>query len=150
MNKLEWIIQNISIKCKFKTTGNNIVNWSRTIKNRKDYFEYLELVDNFEKKKIVKGSTSNWLNQVVLKRKKNGNLRFCVDFRQLNDIIDLDGYSIPNIQEMISKLNDQKFFSILNLEDNFFKIDIEPENNEKTTFFTGKKLMQFTKMFEMI
>lgn len=87
-----------------------------------------------------------WHNPVVLGRKKIGKLRFCVDFRRLNECVDLDGFKIPKISELLSILRDQKYFTILDLTDAYFQIDIETNDKEKTTFSTGEALYQFTKM----
>jgi hypothetical protein len=87
-----------------------------------------------------------WLNPVVLTRKKNGALRFCIDFRKLNDLVNLDEFEIPKIQEMIGTLREMRYFSSIDLKDGFFQVPIKKEHREKTAFHTGKRLMQFTKM----
>lgn len=101
---------------------------------------------DLEKRGIVEESVSQWLNPVVIVRKKNGNLRFCVDFRKLNDIVDLEGFEIPKIQELITMLHGKKYFTSIDLKDGFFKIPIKETDRSKTAFYTGKRLMQFTKM----
>ena len=146
IRKLEKKIKNIPIECEFKTEPGKIVSWSRPIRNRQDKKEFIDLVEDLERRGIVEPSRSLWLNPIVLQRKKNGTLRFCVDFRKLNDIIELDGYEIPKIQEIISTLRDYKYFSVIDLKDGFFQINIKPEDREKTTFYTGERLMQFRKM----
>jgi uncharacterized membrane protein YfbV (UPF0208 family) len=83
---------------------------------------------------------------VVIVRKKSGAIRFWVDFRRLNDLVDLDRYEIPKISTIISQLRDMKYFTTIDLEDGFFQVEINPSDKEKTAFFTGNRLMQFTRM----
>jgi hypothetical protein len=64
----------------------------------------------------------------------------------LNEKVEPDGFELPKISEIISVLRDQKYFTRLDLKDGFFQIPIRKEDKEKTAFFTGKKLMQFTRM----
>lgn len=58
----------------------------------------------------------------------------------------LDGYEILRIQELICQLRDQKYFTTIDLKDGFFQIKIRDEDKEKTSFFTGERLMQFCRM----
>lgn len=83
---------------------------------------------------------------MVLVRKKTGELRFCVDFRKLNDLADLDGYKLPKISELKSKLSTQRYFTLIDLKDGFFQILLRKEDREKTPFSTKVRLVQFTKM----
>lgn len=57
-----------------------------------------------------------------------------------------DEFEIPKIAELISQLRDMKYFSVIDLKDGFFHINIRPQDKEKTTFYTGSRLMQFVKM----
>ncbi|KAF9756178.1 Transposon Ty3-I Gag-Pol polyprotein [Nosema granulosis] len=79
-------------------------------------------------------------------KKKNGNLRFCVDFRRLNDIVDLDGFEIPKIQDLITLLHGKRYFTGIDLKDGGFQIPIRECDKEKTAFYTSKRLIQFKKM----
>ncbi|KAF9756185.1 Retrovirus-related Pol polyprotein from transposon opus, partial [Nosema granulosis] len=64
----------------------------------------------------------------------------------LNDIVELDGFEIPKIQELITLLHGKKYFTSIDLKDGFFQIPIRECDKEKTAFYTGKRLMQFKKM----
>jgi hypothetical protein len=134
------------ILCHINTGNAKPISWSSPIKSLQDRLEFQKLVDELEQKGIVEESVSLWLNPVVLVRKKNGKLRFCVDFRRLNELVELDSYQIPKISEITGMLRDQKYFSTIDLKDGFFQVPIAPGDREKTTFFTGKKLMQFKNM----
>jgi hypothetical protein len=99
------------------------------------------MCDDLERNDIIEASHSLWSNPVVLVRKRNGNLRFCIDLRKLNDLVELDTYEIPRVNEIIVQLRDQEYFSVIDLKDGFFQIPIDKSDREKTTFYTGKKIM---------
>ncbi|KAG0428021.1 Retrovirus-related Pol polyprotein from transposon opus, partial [Dictyocoela muelleri] len=79
--------------------------------------------------------------------KKDGNHRFTLDLTRLNNIVDLDRFTIPNIREILHSLHGAKYFSLIDLKDGFFQVPLRSEDKEKTAFLDGKnRLMQFTKM----
>ena len=133
-------------ECSIDTQGAGPVSWSRPIRNHKDLTDFRVLIRELEEKGIIEPSTSNWLNPVVLVRKRDGTLRFCVDFQRLNDLVPQDNFEIPKISELIVKLRDMRYFTRLDLKDGFFQIPIREADKEKTTFYTGERLMQFKKM----
>lgn len=137
----------IPVECTIPTEEGAMVSWSRPIRSKKEREEFRELVDDLQRRRIVEPSQSLWLNPVVLRRKKNGELRFCVDLRRINDLVPLDGYSQPKITELIAELRGHKWFSTLDLKDGYFQVPIRKEDREKTTFDDGSgRLMQFTRM----
>lgn len=122
------------------------MSWSRPIRSQKDKAEFNALIMNLESRGIIEPSVSQWLNPVVLTRKRSGELRFCVDLRRLNDLVILDEFQIPKINELLNELHDKKYFTLIDLKDGFFQIEIRKEDREKTTFYTGSRLMQFVRM----
>lgn len=84
-----------------------------------------------EKEGVIEKSTFTWLNLVVLTRKKKGELRSCLDLRKLNELVPLDEFEIPRIDELLSKLEGQKYFTTIDLSDGFFQINIRDGDKEK-------------------
>ena len=92
----------------------------------------------------IKPSKSPWGSPVVLVRKKNGKLRFCVDYRQLNDVTKKDAYPIPRIDEMLDGLNGSKYFCTLDLASGYWQIAMHRDDMEKTAFITHIGLYEWT------
>jgi hypothetical protein len=71
---------------------------------------------------------------VLLVRKLGGGLRFCVDYRGLNDVTIKNRYPIPLIRETLDKLARAKFFSKFNIIAAFNKIRVKQGDKWKTAF----------------
>jgi hypothetical protein len=68
---------------------------------------------------VIEESDSPWSPPVVLVRKKNGELRFCVDCRKLNDVTRKDSFPLPLIDDTLETLAGTKWFSILDLKSGY-------------------------------
>ena len=85
---------------------------------------------------IIQESSSPWAFPVVIVNKKDGTLRFCVDYRALNDITIKDRYPLPRIDEMLESLGSAKWFTALDLASGYWQIEMEPDSIAKTAFTT--------------
>ena len=60
---------------------------------------------------ITQPSSSPWASPVVLVKKKDGKLRFCVDYRKLNSVTKKDAHPLPRMDDLIDALQGSKYFS---------------------------------------
>ena len=95
---------------------------------------------------VVQPSRSPWASPVVLVEKKDGTLRFCVDYRQLNAATKIEVFPLPRIDDSLDLLSKSKFFSTLDLATGFWQVQMEPSSREKTAFITHSGLYEFTVM----
>ena len=82
----------------------------------------------------------------MLVRKKNGKVRFCVDYRRLNQVTRKDAYPIPRIDDTIDTLAGSKFFSTFDLASGYWQVPMDDEHKDKTAFVTPNGLYQFKVM----
>ena len=73
-----------------------------------------------------------------MKKKKSGEIRFRLDLRKLNDIVKLDEFQLPKIPEILSNLGNNKVFSVIDLKDEFFQVELKKEDRYKTAFIDCK------------
>lgn len=85
---------------------------------------------------IIQPSTSPWASLIILVKKKGGTGRFVVDFRRLNSVTRKDSYPLPRIDGPLDALNGTKYFTSLDLTAGSWKVTMEPESREHTTFIT--------------
>ena len=95
---------------------------------------------------VIQPSKSPWSSPVVLVRKKNGTLRFCVDCRRLNAVTKADTFPLPRVDDLLDQLGKSRYFSTLDLSSGFWQIRIHPGSMEKTAFSTPQGLYEFRVM----
>ena len=82
-------------------------------------------------------SQSPWCNAVVLVRKKDGSLRFCIDFRKLNERTRKDAYPLPRMQEQMESMVGTRHFSCIDLKSGFWQVKMAEESRQYTAFTVG-------------
>ena len=85
----------------------------------------------------IRPSDSPWCSAVVLVKKKNGELRFCIDLRKLNARTVKDAYSLPRIDETLERLKGSCVFSSLDLKSGYWQVEIEEDSKQYTAFTLG-------------
>ena len=94
----------------------------------------------------IQTSSSPYGAQVLFARKKDGTLRMCLDYRQLNQTTIKDRTPLPNIEEMRGHLGKARFFSKMDLRDGYYNILVHPDDRAKTAFRTRFGHFEFTVM----
>ena len=105
-----------------------------------------EAIDAMLKADVIRPSQSEWAAPVILVPKKDGTIRFCVDFRALNAVTKKDVYPLPRIDDVIDALAHAKVFSTLDLASGYWQIPVAQDDISKTAFVTRRGLYEFTRM----
>lgn len=108
--------------------------------------EVNETIEEMKKQGVIEESCSSWVSPAVLVRKKDGTIRFCVDYRKLNAVTKKDSYPLPRIDDILDQLLGNSWFSTLDLKSGYWQVKIRSEDKEKTAFSIGNGLWQFTVM----
>lgn len=92
---------------------------------------------------VIEPSSSPWSSNVVLAKKSDGSLRFCVDYRRLNDLTYKDSFPLPRIDTCLDALGGSMYFSTMDLRSGFWQVAIDPRDADKTAFVTRKGQFRF-------
>ena len=95
---------------------------------------------------ICRPSNSAWSSDVVLVRKKDGQMRFAIDYRQLNAVTKKDAYGPPNPQTILDKLEGNRYFSCLDIASAYWCIPMKESDITKTAFHTPRGLYEMLVM----
>ena len=105
-----------------------------------------KLVDDILDDGVISTSKSPWSSPVVLVKKKDGSVRFCVDYRALNNCTKKCSYPLPRIDDSLDQLSGCGYFSTLDLKSGYWQIPMHEKDKEKTAFTCHKGLFEFNVM----
>jgi hypothetical protein len=86
------------------------------------------------KKGYIRPSLSPWCAPILFVKKKDGTLRLCIEFRQLNKVTIKNKYTLPRISDLFDRLNDARIFSKIHIRLGHHQIQIKYEDIGKNAF----------------
>ena len=105
-----------------------------------------EELDHMLQNGVIQPSTSPWASPIVLVQKKDGGVRFCVDYRKLNAVAKFDAYPMPRVEEIFEQIGRAEIISTLDLAKGYWQIPMSAESKERTAFTTPFGLYEFQVM----
>ncbi|KAM0067440.1 putative nucleotidyltransferase, Ribonuclease H [Helianthus debilis subsp. tardiflorus] len=111
--------------------------------------EMLELkkqLDELLEKGFIQPSSSPWGAHVLFVKKKDGSMRMCIDYMELNKITIKNWYPLPRIDDLFDQLQGARFFSKIDLRSGYHQLKVQEEDIPKTAFRTRYDHYEFTVM----
>ena len=103
-------------------------------------------IDRMLRAGVIEPATAEWACPVVFVPKKDGTMRFCVDYRRLNAVTVRDSYPLPRMDECIDSLGDATVFTTLDCNSGYWQVEVAEEDRDKTTFASHCGLYRFIRM----
>ena len=97
-------------------------------------------------KGFVRPSTSPWGVSILFVKKKDGSMRLCIDYREMNKVTIRNQYPLPRIDDLFDKLQGAKVFSKIDLRSGYHQLRVHDEDVFKTTFRTRYGHFEFLVM----
>ena len=98
-----------------------------------------EYLDKLLQQGVIEPSISEWSAAIVLVRKKSGELRYCIDYRALNEKKKKTvkgNYSLPLVDDCLDSLYGKKLFSVLDICSGYFQLPLHVDSRHKSLFST--------------
>ena len=97
-----------------------------------------EALDDLEEQDVVAPVTmpTRWINSIVAVPKKNGKLHICLDPKDLSCKIQRENYQLPTVEDLVTRLHGGKVFTIMNVKNGFWHVNLDEESSYLTTFQT--------------
>jgi hypothetical protein len=98
--------------------------------------ELKEQLQDLLDKGFIRPSVSPWGAPVLFVKKKDGSMRLCIDYRELNKVTVRNVYPLPRIDDLFDQLKGARVFSKIDLRSGYHQLKIKGEDISKTAFRT--------------
>ncbi|GJX12525.1 putative reverse transcriptase domain-containing protein [Tanacetum coccineum] len=101
-----------------------------------------ELLD----KGFIRPSSSPWGAPILFVKKKDGSMRMCIDYRELNKVTVKNVYPLPRIDDLFDQIQGARWFSKIDLRSGYHQLKVREEDIPKTAFRTRYGHFEFVVM----
>ena len=95
---------------------------------------------------VIERTQSPWASNIVLVKKKDGSLRCCIDYRQLNSLTTKDAYPLPRTDMCLDAMAGARWFSTFDLRSSYHQVVVNPQDSDKTAFICREGQFKFKTM----
>lgn len=95
----------------------------------------------------VENEPTTWLNELVPRPKPNGDVRVCIDMRMANRAITCEKYEMPNVDDILFKINGMKYFAKLDLNKAFEQVKLHKDSRYISRFRNARGIFQYCRLF---
>lgn len=106
-----------------------------------DYKAVKTHIHQFLQAQVIRESNSPYASPIVLVWKKEGSLRMCVDYRQLNSKTRKDAFPLPHIEKSLDALSGARWFSTMDLASGYNQVVVNENDRAKTAFCAPLKVV---------
>lgn len=103
-------------------------------------------VSYMQKHGIIEPSSSNWSSPCLLVPKSDGTVRFCTDYRKVNDVTKADNFPLPRVEDCIDRIGSAKFVSKFDLLKGYWQVPLTARAKEISACVTPDSLFQYKVM----
>ena len=133
----DFLPPNRSIDLKIETVEGQAPPFSATYRmSPLELDELRKQLTDLQERGFIQPSQSPYGSPILFVRKKDGSLRFCVDYRALNKMTVKNRYALPRTEELFDRLQGAKIFSKIDLESGYWQVRIAEADITKTAFRT--------------
>ncbi|MGL4850595.1 MAG: reverse transcriptase domain-containing protein, partial [Clostridium sp.] len=134
------------VKCKIATKqGEKVVKKGQIVDYclREPFKKYL---DELESRGVIRRSKSEWRNPIRALQKPNGGIRLVSNLTSLNDLVEKDPYELPLMKDIIRATQGSTIFTVIDLKEGFYHIEIEEAHKHKTAFEYDGRIYEWNSM----
>lgn len=95
---------------------------------------------------IERTAASEWISPMMIVQKKSGDLRFCVDLRDVNKAIIPNAFPLPHLDDLLLELKGASVFSKIDAMSAYFQLELAPQSRDITSFITPWGLFRFKRV----
>ena len=95
---------------------------------------------------VIEAVNTQYFSQVLLVRKADKSLRFCVDYRHINKITKSQPFPLPNIPLLLQSLQGNKYFSVIDLTAGYHQCPLDADAQAFSAFKTAQGIFMFTRV----